>query len=46
MKYIIFDFDGTIVDSLDLLVKIYNQTCHNYGCLPVDINDKEELIKL
>lgn len=45
-KYLIFDFDGTIVDSLGLLVKIYNQVCFNYGCLPVDINDKEELRKL
>jgi len=45
-KHLIFDFDGTIVDSLDLLVKIYNQICHNYSCLPVDIKDKEELRKL
>jgi len=45
-KHLIFDFDGTIVDSLGLLVKIYNQVCHNYSCLLVDINDKEELRKL
>lgn len=45
-KYLIFDFDGTIVDSLSLLVKIYNLVCHSYGCLPVNINDKEELRKL
>lgn len=45
-KHLIFDFDGTIADSLDLLVKIYNSVCHKYACLPVDINDKEELRKL
>jgi phosphoglycolate phosphatase len=45
-KNLIFDFDGTIADTLDLLVKIYNQICDKYRCLPVDINDKEELKKL
>lgn len=45
-KYLIFDFDGTIADTLDLLVKIYNKICHQYGCLTVDIKDKEELKKL
>lgn len=45
-KNLIFDFDGTIVDSLDLLVQIYNQICYKYGCLQVDIKDKENLKKL
>jgi phosphoglycolate phosphatase-like HAD superfamily hydrolase len=45
-KYLIFDFDGTIADSLDLLVKVYNSVCYKYNCLPVDISDKEELRKL
>jgi len=45
-KKIIFDFDGTIVDTLDLLVDIYNKIYNKYKCLPVDINDKEELKKL
>lgn len=45
-KHLIFDFDGTIADSLDLLIKIYNSICNKYNCLPVDISDKDELRKL
>ena len=45
-KKLIFDFDGTIADTLDLLVDIYNKIHHHYGCLPVDIRDKEDLKKL
>lgn len=45
-KKLIFDFDGTIANTLDLLVDIYNKIYNKYGCLPVDINDKEELKKL
>lgn len=43
---LIFDFDGTIADTLELLVKIYNQVAPKFGCLLVDIKDKEELKKL
>jgi len=45
-KKLIFDFDGTIADTLDLLVDIYNKIHHHYRCLPVDIRDKEDLKKL
>lgn len=45
-KKLIFDFDGTIADTLDLLVDIYNKIHHHYRCLPVDISDKEDLKKL
>ncbi|HEY1074686.1 MAG TPA: HAD-IA family hydrolase [Patescibacteria group bacterium] len=30
-KIVIFDFDGTIADSLDILVKIINKQAHRYG---------------
>lgn len=43
-KNLIFDFDGTIVDSLDLLVDIYNKICFRYNCFPVDMSDKKELM--
>lgn len=45
-KCLIFDFDGTIADTLSLLVEEYNDICHGYGCLPVDIRDTEDLKKL
>ncbi|MFA5420993.1 MAG: HAD-IA family hydrolase [Patescibacteria group bacterium] len=45
-KNLIFDFDGTLVDSLDLLIQIYNQVHHKYGCLPINLENREELKKL
>jgi phosphoglycolate phosphatase len=31
-KYIIFDFDGTIANTLETGVDIYNKIAHEYGC--------------
>ncbi len=31
-KIIIFDFDGTIADSIDIMVESYNQSAITYGC--------------
>src|SRR5690554_3293096 len=30
-KYIIFDFDGTIVDSMELALKLYNELAEKYN---------------
>jgi len=38
-KTIIFDFDGTIGDTLALGIDIYNQIAEDYRCIPVDLVD-------
>ena len=30
-KYIVFDFDGTLVDSQNIFVPIYNQIAEKHG---------------
>lgn len=30
LKYLIFDFDGTLVDSLNILIQVYNQLAEKY----------------
>ncbi len=42
-KYIIFDFDGTLVDSVDLAVEIYNKIAPKYNCKPVQHEAREIL---
>lgn len=42
-KYIIFDFDGTIADTLDLSFDIYNGIAQEYGCRPARKEDRELL---
>ena len=42
-KYIIFDFDGTLVDSVDLAVEIYNKIAPKYNCKPVEHEAREIL---
>jgi phosphoglycolate phosphatase len=32
VKYVVFDFDGTIADTLDLALKIYNRIAPEYNC--------------
>lgn len=44
-KYIIFDFDGTIADTIDLAINIYNGISHEYGCKQVGEEDREMLGK-
>lgn len=44
-KYIIFDFDGTIADTIDLAFNIYNGISHEYGCRQVSEEDREMLSK-
>lgn len=42
-KYIIFDFDGTIADTLELSFSIYNGIAREYGCKPARMEDRELL---
>jgi len=39
--YIIFDFDGTIADTLELGLAVYNRIAPEYNCLPVGEGDRE-----
>lgn len=43
---VIFDFDGTIANSLDLLFKLYNEHATHFGYLPLEISEFSELRKL
>lgn len=42
-NYIIFDFDGTIADTLELSFDIYNGIAQEYGCRPARKEDRELL---
>lgn len=41
--YIIFDFDGTIADTFDLALEIYNTIAPEYNCMPAGPGDHELL---
>ena len=42
-KTIIFDFDGTIADSLHLLVELYNNVAHIFFCKKIKNEDIKKL---
>jgi phosphoglycolate phosphatase len=42
-NYVIFDFDGTIADTLELVKRIYNNLAPEYGCKLVEKIDNELL---
>ncbi len=42
-KTIIFDFDGTLADTLSVGVSIYNKIAHQYGCTEVPLEKVDEL---
>ena len=42
-KAIIFDFDGTIADTLDTLIEIYNSIAPEFNSQQVRLEDKELL---
>jgi phosphoglycolate phosphatase-like HAD superfamily hydrolase len=44
-NYIIFDFDGTIADTIDLAINIFNGISYEYDCKPVSEGDRELLRK-
>lgn len=39
--YIVFDFDGTIADTLELGLNVYNRIAPEYDCLPVGAGERE-----
>lgn len=39
--YIVFDFDGTIADSLELGLSVYNRIAPEYNCMPVGLEERE-----
>jgi len=39
--YIIFDFDGTIADTLELGLSVYNRIAPEYNCLLVGVGERE-----
>ena len=45
-KYIVFDFDGTLVDSQNIFVPIYNQIAEKHGYKTVKEEEIEHLRKL
>lgn len=42
-KYIIFDFDGTLVNSIELALSIYNRIAPQYKCKPIQSEARELL---
>lgn len=42
-KTIIFDFDGTIANTLDAGITIYNRIAHQFQCKPVNDEDREKI---
>ena len=42
-KTIIFDFDGTIGDTLTLGIEIYNDIAHKFNCKQVELTDVPQL---
>ncbi len=45
-KAVIFDFDGTLADSLAVLIESYNAIAPRYRMNPVDVTDLPELRKM
>lgn len=43
VKYIIFDFDGTLADSVDAALHIYNRVAPEYKCKPI-IGEARDLL--
>lgn len=47
MKTVIFDFDGTLADSISLAIELYNQFADEYSVLPIDdLAEARSLAKL
>jgi phosphoglycolate phosphatase-like HAD superfamily hydrolase len=42
-KYIVFDFDGTLVNTIDMALKIYDQIASDFNLKPAKHEDKELL---
>lgn len=37
LKYVLFDFDGTLTQSVELALQIYNRIAPQYKCKPIDM---------
>lgn len=46
IKHIIFDMDGTLVDSLPTIIKLGNEMAEKYGFQPISQDRIKELLKL
>ncbi len=42
----IFDFDGTLANTLELVARIYNENAADFGALPVNLSDLPEYRRL
>ncbi|WP_159102347.1 HAD hydrolase-like protein [Caldalkalibacillus mannanilyticus] len=45
-KHVIFDFDGTIADSIDLSLVIYNELAQKYHYRTITIEELREMNNL
>lgn len=45
-KTVIFDFDGTLADTIGLVMRLYNEHAANFGSDPVDVSEFPTLRKL
>lgn len=45
-KHIVFDFDGTLVDSVDVVVKVYNELAIKYKFNTLNSNDYRMMMNL
>ncbi len=43
---VIFDFDGTLANTIDLVGRLYNDNARAFGALPVDLKELPELRKM
>ena len=39
-KYVVFDFDGSLADTIDLSIRLYNKVAPEYNCKTVDPADR------
>lgn len=46
IRHVIFDFDGTIVDSLGVALQLVNQLAHKYNLQPMNNEDLDKLLQL
>lgn len=45
-KVIIFDFDGTLADSLNIMIESYNQAAKIYGCRMISGADLQQIRRM
>lgn len=45
-KHIVFDFDGTLVDSMGIIVKVYNELAEQYKFKTLDQKEYQMIMKL